>query len=378
MRIGIDISQVVYEGTGVAAYTTNLVDNLLRIDRNNDYTLFGSSLRRKEKLIESVNKICINNLNHCRSSIWPLPPIILDTLWNRLHVLLVESLVGNIAVFHSSDWTQPPSKAKKVTTVHDLVAYKYPDWLHHSIVETHRRRLDWVEKESDLIIAVSQATKKDIMEILDIEESRIRVIYEAADDAYRRFVALLKGEQKKRFDVVKRKYSLPEHYFLAVGTQEPRKNLDRLIQAVQILKTKAVNLVIAGKYGWGALPKVSAANTRVLGYIDSEDLPALYWGAGAFIYPSLYEGFGLPIVEAMTMGCPVITSKTSSLPEVGGEAALYVDPLSVEDIAAKMTMVWDMGSFRYKDLVKKCIDQASKFSWEKTARETIDVYEELG
>lgn len=340
MKVGIDVSQIAFSGTGVAGYTKNLVDNLLSLDKNNSYKFFGASLRRQEALKE-----------YCRP--WPIPPTILEILWNRLHVLPVENFIGPIDVFHSSDWTQPPTKAKKVTTVHDLVVYKYPEVSHPKIIAAQKRRLEWVKKECDLVIAVSQATKKDIVEILKIPEEKIRVIYEAATPNF----AAVKTKVKKE-------------YILAVGTREPRKNLGRLIQAYQLLKLKDVELAIAGNFGWGEDVK----GVKCLGYVPNEKLPELYSGAKVFVYPSLYEGFGIPILEAMACGCPVVTSNVSSLPEVGGEAAIYTDPLKVTDLTEKIK--YALGADRDK-LAKKGFDQVKKFSWEKTAQETFEVYQSL-
>ena len=165
MRIGIDISQIVYQGTGVANYTKNLVEKLLALDKKNEYVLFFSSLRRQPPKIANVRA-------------FKIPPIILEFLWNRLHVLPVEWFIGEVDVFFSSDWTQPPAKkAKLVTTIHDLTPWLYPKTLHPRIVSTHKRRMKWVKKECDMIICDSEATKKDIVKILNIPESKLKVIY---------------------------------------------------------------------------------------------------------------------------------------------------------------------------------------------------------
>lgn len=179
MRIGIDISQIVYEGTGVANYTKNLVENLLKIDKENDYVLFFSSLRRQFLIsnLQFLNKFKIPN-SKCQIKTFKLPPTLLDILWNRLHILPIEWLIGPVDVFFSSDWTQPPTiRAKKVTTLHDLSILKFPKEHHPEIVATQKRRLRWVKKECDLIICDSLATKRDAIKILGIEKKRLRVIY---------------------------------------------------------------------------------------------------------------------------------------------------------------------------------------------------------
>lgn len=171
MRIGIDISQIAYTGTGVAEYLKKLVDTLLKIDKKNEYVLFFSSLRRSANWrIQSNDNVTIKQFK--------FPPMLLDFLWNRLHILPIEWLVGEVDVFISSDWTQPPTiKTKKATILYDLIVYKYPKETAKVIIETQKRRLKWVKKECDIVLCISEATKKDAMEILGIEEKRLKVIY---------------------------------------------------------------------------------------------------------------------------------------------------------------------------------------------------------
>ncbi len=362
MKIGIDISQIAYPGTGVASYTGNLVKGLQSLDQKNEYRLLGYSFRGQKYFRDYKTKI------------FPLPQTAMELLWNQWHALPVETFLGPLDVFHSSDWIQPPSKAKKVTTVHDLIVYKYPQWSHPKIVETQKRRMEWVKKEVDLIMADSEATKNDLTEILKIDPTKIRVIYLAAGNEFR---------IKKNGEIrgIREKYHFDRDYILMVGAREPRKNLSRAIEAFSKLETSDTDLVIAGKYGWGENEmnneQLKMKNIKTLGYVPQEDLPALYSGAKMFVYPSLYEGFGVPVLEAMGCGTPVITSNLSSLPEVGGTAAVYVDPNNPEDIAAKMDTVLRLKTAERNSLIKKSLTQAGKFSWEKTVRETVRVYEEL-
>lgn len=349
MKVGIDISQIAFPGTGVAVYTTNLVKNLL--DSGGDYLLFGSSLRQQKAF-----KI------FPQTKVFPFPPTAMEFIWNRLHTLPIENLIGKVDVFHSSDWTQPPTRAAKVTTIHDLVVYKYPETSHPYIVATQKRRLSWVRKECDQVIAVSQSTKTDIMEILNIPEEKITVIHEAT--------TIRKSPSKRR----------GKPYILAVGTQEPRKNIGRLIQAFQKIKNKDIGLVIVGKYGWGNENlKFDPPNGRMkfLGYVPNEELASLYTNATVFVFPSLYEGFGIPVLEAFNCDCPVITSNISSLPEVGGKAAVYADPLSVNDIAEKIDWVLSLSSAKRAAMITAGRQQVEKFSWEKTVVETRKIYEGL-
>lgn len=338
MRVGIDISPVVYEGTGTAVYFKNLVTWLPKIGPQNDYVFFGASLRRQKNLAPYTKKI------------FPFPPTFLDFVWNRLHVMPVERLVGKIDVWHSSDWTQPPTAAKKVAPILDMVIYKFPESSHPQIISTQMRRLKWVKKEADRVVTISQASKKDIVEILGIAQEKVRVVYLAAGPEFNPDV---------------KKYAHPKPYILTVGTREPRKNLDTLVAAFQKLHDPNLDLIIAGKYGWG---KDVPPGVVTLDFVPQKDLPGLYVGAKCFVLPSLYEGFGLPVLEALSCGTPVICGRHSSLPEVAGDAATYANVTDATDLANKIAHVRKTG---------RELSQAKKFSWEKTARDTLKVYEEL-
>lgn len=167
MRIGIDISQTAHEGTGVATYVQNMVKQLLKLDDENEYVLFFSSLRKNFPIFNKRVKI----------KRYFFPPTFLDILWNRLHILPIEWLIGDVDVFISSDWTQPPTKAKAVTILYDLIVYTYPNETDETIVATQKRRLSWVKKECDKIICISEFTKKDAEEILGIDKSKLAVVY---------------------------------------------------------------------------------------------------------------------------------------------------------------------------------------------------------
>ncbi len=175
MRIGIDVSQIAYEGTGVSEWVTSLVEQLIKTDSKNEYVFFFSSLR---KGIQN-SKFKIQNYNSkFKIKSFRIPPSVLDLLWNRLHILPIEWLIGDVDVFITSDWTEPPTiRAKKATILYDLIVYKYPQETDRKIVEVQKRKLKWVKKESDLIFCISRATKKDAMEVLGIEEKRLKVIY---------------------------------------------------------------------------------------------------------------------------------------------------------------------------------------------------------
>lgn len=186
MRIGIDISQLAYTNTGVANYTKNLVENLIALDKENEYVLFYSSLRRNFQssifpawgLASSKRHNSQSNAKRIKFKIFKFPPTLLDILWNKLHIIPIEWLIGDVDVFISSDWTQPPTKkAKRATILYDLIIYKYPEETDKRIIATQKRKLSWVKKECDMIFCISESTKHDVMELLEIEEKRLQVIY---------------------------------------------------------------------------------------------------------------------------------------------------------------------------------------------------------
>lgn len=174
MKIGIDISQIVYPG-GVPQYLSQLVIHLLSSDKENEYVLFGSSFRQQEKLREFCQQFHDNPRVHLK--LISLPPKLLDFIWNRLHIIPIEFFTGFLDIFLSSDWTQPPAKAKKATILYDLIVYQYPEEMAKEIVAVQKRRMKWVKKEVESIICISESTKKDAMKILDIAESRLHVVY---------------------------------------------------------------------------------------------------------------------------------------------------------------------------------------------------------
>lgn len=176
MRIGIDVSQVVYSGTGVANYLGKLVENLLKLDSKNEYVLFFSSLRRDIDLslfnVQESPRVTIK--------LFKFPPLALDFIWNRLHVLPIEWLIGDVDIFITSDWTEPPTrKAKKATIIYDLIVYKNPEETAKKIIDTQKRKIKWLKKESDVIFTISESSRKDIEEILKIDKEKIKVIYPA-------------------------------------------------------------------------------------------------------------------------------------------------------------------------------------------------------
>ncbi|HSX40267.1 MAG TPA: glycosyltransferase family 1 protein [Candidatus Saccharimonadales bacterium] len=227
-------------------------------------------------------------------------------------------------------------------------------------------------RKAKRIFTISQASKNDIIEAYGIPAEKVIVTYPG-----------IKAQSEKRKMKNKQTTKSPTPYILFVGTLQPRKNIERLIEAFAKLEKKNLELVIVGKKGWLfeeilAAPKKFGVEDRVkfLDFVSDAELAKLYKNALMFVLPSLYEGFGLPVLEAMQHGCPVITSNVSSLPEAGGDAALYVDPTNIDDIAGKMKQLLESESLR-KELIEKGYKQVKKFSWEKTAKKTLEVLESI-
>lgn len=371
MKIGIDISQIVYE-TGVSIYTEQLMESMLKIDSKNHYILFGSSLRLHKKLKQLQEKF--SNFKNVQFKLVLYPPSLLGVLWNRFHIMPVDKLIGEIDIFHSSDWVQPPIKSlltKKVTTIHDMIAYLFPVSLHPKIVATQKRRLKYVAKEVDTIIADSRSTKEDIIKFLEIPEEKIKVIYLASSSDF-------KPQDDEKINQVLLKYKIRKPYILSVATQEPRKNIQKLLDVFEQMNKERpnVSLVLSGKYGWG--PGFhSGQNVIFTGFVPKEDLVALYCGCRVFVYPSLYEGFGLPILEAMACGAPVVTSNNSAMSEIAKEAAILVDPRSDGQIKRAIELVLNLNLENYQKMVRASLERARQYSWTKTAKETLKSYEDL-
>lgn len=373
MIIGIDVSSVCYQ-TGVSNYTLNLIRNLLKIDSKNHYKLFFSSLRLP--LPSTIKSLSVHknvSIYHFR-----LPPTLLQILWNQLHFFPIELFIGKCDIFHTSDWTQPPTfKAKTITTIHDLTPFLYPQWHHPKVINAHRRKMFWASRKCLHFICVSKNTQNDLLKLFpNINICRTSVIYEAAESKYGQFLKLNSSLQQKKKDIIKKQYGL-ENFILAQGTREPRKNLDRLVTAFLSFKEKypksKIELAITGKYGWGKDLKITNNCIKILGFIPEKDMVALHASALCLIYPSLYEGFGLPLVKSLKVGTPIITSNTSSMPEITGNAALLIDPTSTIEIQKNLEKIIHSQKLR-QELSRKGIKQAQKFSWLKTATQTLQIY----
>ncbi|MGB6882347.1 MAG: glycosyltransferase family 1 protein, partial [Microgenomates group bacterium] len=329
----------------------------LSIDEENEYIFFAGGLRQKKEIIAFLS----NLKGNFESKIFPIPPTLAHILWNRLHVLRIEKLTGDLDVFHSSDWTQPPSDAFKVTTVHDMVPLRFPQYSHPRIVSAHKARLKWVKKEIDIVIVPSRASKEDLVKV-GVPKLKIVVIPEAVDPIF-------KPVKGSKIADLKRKYRITGKYLLALGVNF-RKNTQRIIQAFEKVRAgKDLKLVFIG-YLFEKTEQ--RRGVRFVGHVSTDELPVFYSGAEALVYPSLYEGFGLPILEAFACRTPVVTSNISSLPEVAGGAAELVDPYDTDSIAEGIRAA--LG--RRKGLIKEGLKRVEDFSWEKTAKMTLEVYNE--
>lgn len=348
MKIGIDISQSAHKGTGVARFTTGLTHAILEHSSSIDWSFFYSSLRRE---LDPHLYLAIKDKGFdIRTS--RIPPTALELMWNRLHLIGIERFMGDLDWFITSDWTEPPAKAKKATIVHDLVYLKMPETVISSISDVQKRRLKLVKKESDIIFADSIATKEDLVQLLDIDEKKVVLNYPG--------VSMV----KPTIEVITRtqfKFQLHKPFILAVGKIEPRKNLKRLIEAFSAMNYPDVELVIAGPDGWDDLEK---RHDRVmfLGYVSDVELASLYSLAQVFVFPSLYEGFGYPAIEAMSMGCPVVMSRTSSLIELGEGVSEFFDPLNIENMAASIKKVLQSDSLR-RSMADKGKTKSTEYTW---------------
>jgi glycosyltransferase involved in cell wall biosynthesis len=355
MKIAIDISQIVY-GTGVSAYTKNLVENLLKIDTEDEYLLFAGALRRKNDILAAFPQ----------TKVFSIPPTLGDIIWNRLHIFSIDNLIGKVDVLHTSDWTEPASSAFKVTTVHDLGPTLYPQFFPkdyvRDIVKTHQNKLFWVKKESKRIIVPSESTKSDLVK-WGFDEDKIRVISEAPSEIF-------KPASDESIETLKKKYKISGKYVLGIGINV-RKNTENIIKAFDLARAgQDLKLILVGLSKYSNIKETR--NVRMIGNVSFQELPILYSGAEALVYPSFYEGYGLPILEAFACGTPVVTSDVSSMPEVAGDAAILVDPYDVTSIADGITKALKAP----KGLIEKGFARVKEFSWDKTAKMTLGVYRE--
>lgn len=348
MRVGIDISQIIYPGTGVSRFTEGLVDAVVKWGKNVNWTFFFSSLRRN--LNPSITDKIISDTRDLRK--FRLPPTLLSFLWNDLHVVDIESFVGKVDWFMTSDWLEPPTACKKCSVVHDLVFLRYPGAVTDTIRHVQSMRLKWIKKESEVIFCDSESTKNDLIDLLKFPPDKLVVNYPGVDIS----------ASALPINYLKKKFSLANPYILSVGKLEPRKNINNLISAFLELNLTQLDLVIVGPKGWDNSNYPVNKNVRFLGYVSEIELAALFKQSLFFIFPSLWEGFGYPLVEAMKLGVPTAASNTSSLKEIGSEATLLFDPQNKESIKNAIRRMVFEESFRMS-LSEKAKDYANSFTW---------------
>ena len=349
MKIGIDISQTAYIGTGVARYTNGLINAVLEYDKENKWVFFFSSLRNS---VDKDLKRKIEKKGH-RLVLTKLPPTLLSFLWNDLHLFKIEHFTGNLDWFITSDWVEPPSNMKKATIVHDLVFLIYPETVDKKILNTQKKRLYWVKKESNIIFCVSNTTKQDFTNLFNIDEKKLTAIYSGVN---------ILTPSKKQIEETLIKYNIKKPFILSVGKIEPRKNIKKLIQAYNLLGNKDIDLLIAGPSGWGKEVDIKNRNIKILGLISDIELFSLYSSCLFFIYPSIYEGFGYPVLEAMKIGAAVATSNTSALSEIGKDSAYLFNPKSTEDIKNALCVMIKDKALRDR-LKRKGIEKSKIFTW---------------
>ncbi len=367
MRIAIDISSAVY-GTGVSVYAKELVRAMASLDTDNEFVLFAGTWRQKSWYQNWFGGM--NLPSNFVLKIIPLPPRLQLRLWNDLKLTRLEWFIGEFDVYHSLDWSLAPTNKPTVITVHDLFFLKSKEIQLHPYWKSLEARLINAKKRNFRVIAVSNATKNDLVNICNYDESLIHVVYEACPYNWK------KVEDKNRLIKTRSKWAIPDKYILAVGTREPRKNLVRLIESYKQLNYK-IPLVIVGKSGWGDEHNVNGKNVILTGYVSDKDLMSLWSGAKGFVYPSLYEGFGLPILQSFVLEVPVLTSNNSSMKEIANDAAILVDPYSVDSIKKGLGELINMSEKERTDMVTKGLARAREFNWINTAKETMKIYEQI-
>lgn len=377
MRIYLEAEHTKRQKTGVGYYTHNLINALQRVDKKNDYTLLYW------KLIIPKNyapiKITSSNFKsrfirfsyHIYYKLFKLGlGIPLNFFIRKPDVILFTNFVC-FPIFGS----------KTIVVVYDLSYKRYPQYSDEKNQLFLNKFVPEAIRKADHIITISENSKKEIIKFYNVLPETISIIYPSFNKK------LFSPKSRPEVRKIKEKYRIPNYYFLFTSSLEPRKNVKRIVEAYHSLPREAkdkYSLVLAGGKGWQdegiwkTIDKAQKSGDKIIttGYIPEEDLPALYSGAFIFLYPSIYEGFGIPILEAMVCGVPVLTSNTSSMPEVGGNAAFYVNPQETEEIKNGILKI-----LQDKDLREKMIEagfkQINKFSWEDSAEKLVKIFEEI-
>lgn len=382
MKIGIDANCLIFEKAGIGKYTENLLLNLLRLDRRNDYILYFTFLRRRREREEIIKNFLKESAGPKVSyRILPIPAQWYEFLIST-HLPITTLIKDPLDVFFSPYAAGIPNKgfAKMFVTIHDLVFLRFPEHRGRRLSRYYLKRHRMAVRNVRKIIVPSRATKRDLEFFLKVPASKIKVIPEAPAERFK----VVKVSESRKNKIISRYFDPKTQYILSVGTLEPRKNLSKLVEAYSLLPhflQKEYQLVLAGGRGWNNSRLVKTINNLNLkdkvilpGFVKDNDLPYIYNKASVFVFPSLYEGFGLPPLEAMACGVPVIASNCSAMPEVLGGGAVLVNPESEDEIARAIKRIILRPKYR-EGLKAKGIRQAKKFSWGETARETLKILE---
>jgi glycosyltransferase involved in cell wall biosynthesis len=373
-KIGIDYTAAYEQGAGIGRLVRELIHALAVEDPQTHYKLFVSGATQPQ-LPSSPGP----NFHWYPTRVTPLW---FARLWYRARLYWpVECFVGPVTLYHATDFTLPPTlpSTKTLLTVHDLSFVQAPETATPVLKRYLDRVVPWSVRRADHVLADSQTTKDDLIALYGTPTEKITVLLSGVEPRFRRI------EDPERVAKVRAKYNLPERYIFAIGTVQPRKNYARVAEALAALgdEFSDVHFVIAGGKGWLDAPiyrtieELGLSNrVHFIGYVADEDIPVLYSGALITAYPSLYEGFGFPILESMACGTPVLTANVSSMPEVAGDAALMVNPYDVEAIAAGLRTLLTDETLR-ETLIERGLERVGLFTWEKAACELRAIYQRM-
>ena len=378
MRIAIDYTAAIRQGAGIGNYVRSLVNALLAQDARNQYTLLTSGHPTREHPFPQAENV------RGRSII--IPDRYLNILWYRWRLPLSATfLTGQVDIYHGPDFVLPPmnDKVHKVVTVHDLAFVEHPEYTVPPLAAYLNKVVPEAVAAADVVAAVSQATSQTLIEHFKTPPEKITIIPNGIRPYFRRITDPI------LLSATRHKFGLKHPFVLGVGTLEPRKNHLGLIKAFHKVQSATGNklrpamLVLAGGPGWlydetqQLIAKLKLENkVRFLGHVTELELITLYSMTDVFVFPSFYEGFGVPLIEAMACGTPVITSNTSSLPEVAGDAAVLIDPHNTGQIAKAMLQVLEDNQLR-DELRQKGYTRAQHFTWPKSASKMLSVYQKL-
>ena len=344
MRIVVDVAPLSHQRTGVGNYVRGSLRGLVEASRGADEVLaFAPVSRRGRREVDAA----IAGIGVGRRL--PVVPAAhaLRTLWSRAGRPPVERVLGPLDVFHFSDWMYPPQRGGvRSTMVHDLVPLHFPEWVHVRTHRMHGAKYSHAAKACDVVMVNSRFTGADVVETLGVPPERVHVAYPGVDEG---------------FTPTGARADLGRPYVLTVATLEPRKNLATLLDAYRRLDDTGLALAVAGAAGWGDQPSLAEPGVLRLGYTPHDELPDLYRGAAVFVYPSLFEGFGMPVVEAMACGVPCVVSTHPSLDEACGDAAIRADPLDADALARAI----ERAIVQRDELVARGLEHARSFSWLK-------------